>query len=235
MSFACDSYVILMSFVCQSYVLVCHSYAISMSLAWTHMSFACHSYVLVYYLHVLVCHLYVIRMYSYAVCRSLVCHPFVNRIYLFVIRVSLVCTGMYWYDIRMLFVCTHSHVLVCHPYVTRVWFYHEPSFYTDLFTLKSYEICCHSGVNAILNLLRTKFWIICGWQTVKNSLKKCVTCKSVQGKNIMRLKMLGSITLDHFLEKINENSHKRYILLFTCAVTRVIHLESWRYVKADFY
>ena len=182
------SYVTRMPFLCHSHELICHSYVTRMC-----------SYIICMYSFVICMSFVCTRMPSVGHSYVLVCHPFFNRIYLFVIRVSLVCTRMYWYDIRMLFVCTHSHVLVCHPYVTRVWFYHEPSFYTDLFTLKSHEICCHSGVNAILNLLRTKFWIICGWQTVKNSLKKCLTCKSVQGKNIMHLKMLGSITLDHFL------------------------------------
>ena len=56
------------------------------------------------------------------------------------------------------------------------------SLFTDLLILKFHEKCCHSEVNATLNLLRTKFWIIRGRQTVKKYLKKCVTCKIVQGK-----------------------------------------------------
>ena len=56
------------------------------------------------------------------------------------------------------------------------------SLFTDLLILKYHEKCCHSGVNATLNLLRTKFRIIGGRQTVKKYLKTCVTCKIVQGK-----------------------------------------------------
>ena len=131
-----------MPFVCQSYILVCHTYVIRMSLLCacilsicTRMLFVCHSYVLV-------CHLYVTCMYSHVmVCHSfvLVCHLCFTHIYSYLIRMSLVCT-------RMLFVC-HSYVPVCHPYVTRMysyaicmslvctrmsslltrmWFYHEP-------------------------------------------------------------------------------------------------------------
>ena len=120
-SFACHSHVIRMrlcftytyaypiriSFVWQSYVVVCHPYAtrmyssvIRMSPVCTRLSSVCHSYVLVCHPHVLVCHPYVTCMYSY------------------VIRVSLVCT-------RTSFVC-HSYVLVFHPYVTLLWFYYEP-------------------------------------------------------------------------------------------------------------
>ena len=82
MSFTCFSYAIRISFICQSYALLCNG----MSLVHTRMSSVCHSYVLV-------CHLYVIRMYSYiirmllvctrmtSVCHSyvLVCHPYVTR------------------------------------------------------------------------------------------------------------------------------------------------------------
>ena len=62
-----------MPFACQSYVLVCHTHVIRMSLVcaciWsicTRMPFLCQSYVLV-------CHLYVTRMYSYVIRMSLVC------------------------------------------------------------------------------------------------------------------------------------------------------------------
>ena len=78
--------------------LLCHSYAIHMSLVCTRMSCVCHSYVLV-------CHSYVTRMYSYVIHMSLVCtrmsfvchlyllvcHSYVTRMYLYVIRMSLVC------------------------------------------------------------------------------------------------------------------------------------------------
>ena len=53
------------------------------------------------------------------------------------------------------------------------------SLFTDLLILKFHEKCCHSGVNATLNSLRTKFWIIRGRQTVKKYSKNCVTCKIV--------------------------------------------------------
>ena len=68
-----------MSFVYQSYVLVCHpyvthmySYLIRMSLVYTRMSSVCHWYVLV-------CHPYVTRIKDLA------------RMYSYVIRVLLVC------------------------------------------------------------------------------------------------------------------------------------------------
>ena len=58
------------------------------------------------------------------------------------------------------------------------------SLFTDLLISKFHGKCCHSGVNATLNLLRTKFWIIRGRETVKKYLKKCIMCKIVQGKTL---------------------------------------------------
>ena len=46
------------------------------------------------------------------------------------------------------------------------------SLFTDSFILKFHEKCCLSEVNAALNLLRTKFWITRGRQTV---LKNCIS------------------------------------------------------------
>ena len=105
--------------------------------------------------------------------------------------------------------------------------------------LKFHEKCCHSGVNVTLNSLRTKFWIIRGRQTVKKYLKKCVTCKIVQGKTLKPPDYPSfpefRLECNHAFEKvgldyagplfIKENVQKCYILLFTCAVARAIHLE----------
>ena len=94
----------LMSFVCHSYVLVCHP---------------CVTRVYSYFIRISpVYHLYVTRMSSVYHSYVLVCHSYVARMYSYVIRMSLVCT-------LMSFVC-HSCVVVCHSYVTRMWFYHEP-------------------------------------------------------------------------------------------------------------
>ena len=103
MSFACQSHVICMLFVC--------AHILSVS---THMPSLCHQ-------HVLVWHPYVSRMYSSSLCHQhvLIWHPYVSRMYSssvchsYVIRMSLACTCMSS-------VC-HQHVVVCNPYVTRMY------------------------------------------------------------------------------------------------------------------
>ena len=102
-----------MLFVCQSYVLLYHSYIIRMTLLCTCMSFICHSYVFINHLCALVCHSYVTHIYSY-----------VNRMSLVCTRISLVC---------------HSYVLVCHPYVIHMWFYHEPTNVTITYIMPFFE------------------------------------------------------------------------------------------------
>ena len=117
-------YVIFISPVCDSYVLVCLMYV-------THTTSTCHSYVLVVIHMSLACHPYVTRMCSYVLlctCTSFVCHSYV-------IRISVVCTHtssvshsyvliyhsyvtcMYSYVIRMLLGCTFISLFVCHSYV----------------------------------------------------------------------------------------------------------------------
>ena len=112
MSFVCDSYVILchtfvihISSICDSYVLICHLYVtrmclhlIRMSLVWTHIASACTWIPFLCHLYVHVFHLYVTSMCS--------C----------VIPMSLLST-------RMLSV-RHSYVLVSHLYVARMWLYY---------------------------------------------------------------------------------------------------------------
>ena len=151
MSFTCFSYAIRISFICQSYVLVCNG----MSLVHTRMSSVCHSYVLV-------CHPYVTRMYWYVLCMSSVCHSYVFVCHLYVIR-------MYSYIIRMLLVCTrmtsvcHSYVLVCHPYVTRMLVYHEPfrgGTFSQLHLLSTATLSiCQLVIKGVLHQLQEFFLV----------------------------------------------------------------------------
>ena len=97
-----------MSFECKSYVLVCHSYFIRISLVCACMASLCHSYVTG------LCS-YVIRISLVCTRMSSICHSYVFVYHPCVTFMLLLCT-------RMSSVC-HWYVLVCHPYVTRVYSY----------------------------------------------------------------------------------------------------------------
>ena len=99
----------------------------------------------------------------------------------------------------------------------------------------------HAGVGYVLSELRNEFWIPKGRQTVKSVIRKCFACKKAQGRSyaqqphaplpqervkkalpfqITGLDYSGSLNV-----KNNFSFVKVYIALFTCAVSRAVHLE----------
>ena len=102
----------------------------------------------------------------------------------------------------------------------------------------------HFKVSKLLsNYLRSRFWITKGRKTVKNILRKCVTCKRFQAKPLAPSESpdlpeyrvnssfcFQSTGLDYtrplFVRDISsKTTRKVYILLLTCATSRAIHFE----------
>ena len=129
-----------------------------------------------------------------------------------------------------------------HPIILRNNFH-----FTDFVIFDAHQKVYHNGVGFTLNYIRATYWIVQGKQTVKMVLKKCVICKMVQGKTLIRLKepTLPSFRVSyHYLfENIGTDyagpiyykvkldlSHKMqkcYFLSITCSSssTRALHLE----------
>ncbi|XP_047736655.1 uncharacterized protein LOC125177954 [Hyalella azteca] len=99
----------------------------------------------------------------------------------------------------------------------------------------------HCGLNETLNYSRLRFWIPSARPLIKKILKYCVTCRKVQSKpfqsviepplpeerisksmpfQITGIDYSGAITV-----REQSTSTKVYIALFTCMVTRAVHLE----------
>lgn len=99
----------------------------------------------------------------------------------------------------------------------------------------------HSGVNATVTALRQTFWITSIRERVRKQLKHCVTCRKLEGTAYrapdpaplpkLRVQQATpfSVTGVDFTGPLYVRSEsgitKSYICLFTCAVTRAVHLE----------
>ena len=122
---------------------------------------------------------------------------------------------------------------------------------TELIVRKCQEEV-HSGVRATLCRLRTKYWVVRGRQMVKRILGKCVTCKRLEGKSYsrapqadmpeFRVRQAGpfsQVGIDFagplFVKQVQGGncSSKVYIGLFSCCVTRAIHLELVHNLSAE--
>lgn len=95
----------------------------------------------------------------------------------------------------------------------------------------------HAGINALVSILRQNFWILKCRNTVKKIVSRCIVCKR------HKVKPLQTPPPPLPLERVNDSKAfettgvdiagplylkegiKAYIVLFTCAVYRAIHLE----------
>ncbi|GBL92650.1 hypothetical protein AVEN_123814-1 [Araneus ventricosus] len=108
---------------------------------------------------------------------------------------------------------------------------------SQLLIMREHEGLHHAGVSETLTQIRENYWIVCGRQTVKSCLNKCLICKKfkVRPRNqIMAPLPANRIQASYPFENVGidfagpiytRNTDNAYIALFMCAVTRAIHLE----------
>ncbi|GFQ95490.1 uncharacterized protein TNCT_64371 [Trichonephila clavata] len=111
-------------------------------------------------------------------------------------------------------------------------------------TIKHHFSYLHTGAEATLANIRTKFWIVNGRSKVKRVIKQCIKCLKVsaKGKNQMMAdlpsarvsiaRVFNKVGLDFcgpFLIKLipgrAKKVYKCFICIFVCFVVRAIHLE----------
>ena len=113
--------------------------------------------------------------------------------------------------------------------------------FTELIIHDVHQKQLHSGVNATVTAIRQSFWITSIRQHVRKLLRNCLTCKKLEGaafkapdsaplpKLRIQEKPPFTVTGVDFTGPLNVQSEggitKSYICLFTCAVTRAVHLE----------
>ncbi len=113
---------------------------------------------------------------------------------------------------------------------------------TKLVVLKCHKDVKHDGTKETLAELRSKFWVIKGRQTVKKIIKGCSICKRIQGNaysapitsqlpefRVNEKHAFSSVGIDFagplYVKSRSSGSKKVYLTLFTCGVSRALHLE----------
>ena len=117
--------------------------------------------------------------------------------------------------------------------------------FTHLVIQLCHRTVMHNGVQETLTQVRSRFWIVKGRQVVKRILAKCNICKKLEGMSYgtpnapplpeFRLSddfAFTNIGVDYagplYVKDIYAQSdvmHKTYIVLYTCACSRAIHLD----------
>ena len=112
---------------------------------------------------------------------------------------------------------------------------------TKLIIHDVHERNAHVGSNQVMSLLREKYYIMKGFSQIKTVLGKCVECKKERAQPVEQLMAdlpkervevdkppFTYVGVDYFgpmQVKYRRGTVKRYGCIFTCLVTRAVHLE----------
>ena len=121
--------------------------------------------------------------------------------------------------------------------------------FTKLLIEKVHVQGFHSGVSQCLSQIRYKYWIPQGRATVRSVLKGCIVCRRHEGGSYRMPTMAplpgtrvteaiaftrtGLDYLGPMIIKTPEGQMKLWVCLFTCMVTRAIHLELLQDMSAE--
>ena len=113
--------------------------------------------------------------------------------------------------------------------------------YTTLVIKNARVSLLHAGVNTTLMALRQQYWIPSARQRIKSFIRKCVICKKTSGKpynmpdppplvksrvsEMDPFQVTGVDFTGALYVQAPGGECKAYICLFTCAVSRAVHLE----------
>lgn len=112
--------------------------------------------------------------------------------------------------------------------------------YSELLVQHCHERVMHSGVRDTLVQMRERYWVLKGRQLVKRVVSRCYICRRLKVKPAQQVtaplprdrvtesppfEVTGVDFAGPLYVKSSGQPKKAYIALFTCAVTRAVHLE----------
>ena len=113
-----------------------------------------------------------------------------------------------------------------------------PSDLAQLVTLECHHRLYHMGVSSTTYEVRLSYWTRRCRQFVKKVISKCARCKRMQSRRlespegelpafrVEAARPFDKAGLDHFGPLYMRDKVKMWVLLFTCSVTRAVHLEA---------
>ncbi|GBL80115.1 hypothetical protein AVEN_29109-1 [Araneus ventricosus] len=105
----------------------------------------------------------------------------------------------------------------------------------------------HAGIHSLIAIIREEFWIIAARRTIRSVVKKCVRCKRFTAKppttfpiqlpldrvrDAARFEVTG---IDLCGPLILRSKTKAWVVLFTCAVYRCVHLEVVTSINTEYF
>ena len=114
---------------------------------------------------------------------------------------------------------------------------------TRLFIQRAHKYNLHGGVQETLASIRQQLWIPKGRQAVRNVIRRCVTCRKVEGKSykypgppslpihrVVFNRPFETVGIDYsgpiVITKTEDGEPRKvYICLFTCTSSRAVHLD----------
>ena len=120
---------------------------------------------------------------------------------------------------------------------------------TRLIILDAHKRNGHVGSNHTMTILRRRFFLLRGYKQVRNVLKACVQCMKHHGQPMQQMMsdlpkerveaskppftFVGVDYFGPFNVKYRRGTVKRYGCLFTCLVTRAVHVEITHSLDSD--
>ena len=115
----------------------------------------------------------------------------------------------------------------------------------QLIVAEAHRKVLHNGVRDTLYMVRQRYWILKGRAQVKKYIRKCIICKKLEGApptfnvtpDLPNFRVDDAPPFTHTgvdfagplmhtgINTAKTSENKCYVCLFTCASTRVVHLE----------